>query len=122
MSERSPAELILAHQERLSQVNSMLPDNITALPLLQMAYRGQVQLSPQQMRAAFEALPFGVPKLSAAAITTMDEKSFAAALDRAIERSRQPVPMLNGPKTIEHEELVTSSELKKPFPRSYRRF
>jgi hypothetical protein len=38
-----------------------LPDNITALPLLQMAYRGQVQLTPQQVRAAIEALPFEVP-------------------------------------------------------------
>jgi hypothetical protein len=73
-----------------------VPDNITALPLLQMAYRGQVQLTPQQMRAAIEALPFEVPKLSAAAITTMDEKSFAAALERAIERSRGPV-LSNGP-------------------------
>jgi hypothetical protein len=85
---------------------------------LQMAYRGQVQLTPQQMRAAIEALPFEVPKLSATAIASMDEKSFAAALDRAIERSKSP-PQLNGP--TEHDELVTSSELKKPFPRNYRR-
>src|SRR6516225_7313686 len=83
---------------------TVLPEGITALPLLQMAYRGQVQLTPQQMRAAIEALPFEVPKLSATAITSMDEKSFAAQLDRAIERRKQ-VPMLNGPKTIEHEPL-----------------
>jgi hypothetical protein len=92
-----------------------LPDNITALPLLQMAYRGQVQLTPQQMRAAIGALPFEVPKLSAAAITTMDEKSFAAALDRAIERSKSP-PMLNGP-----VQELPASELKQPMVR-YRRF
>jgi hypothetical protein len=97
-----------------------LPEGITALPLLQMAYRGQVQLTPQQMRAAIGALPFEVPKLSATAITSMDEKSFAAQLDRAIERSKQ-VPMLNGPKTIEHEPLVSSEDLKKPF-QSFRRF
>jgi hypothetical protein len=54
------------------------------------------------------------------AITSMDEKSFAAQLDRAIERSKQ-VPMLNGPKTIEHEPLVSSEDLKKPF-QSFRRF
>jgi hypothetical protein len=53
---------------------------------------------------AIEALPFEVPKLSATAIASMDEKSFAAALDRAIERSKLP-----------------ASELKKPMSR-YRRF
>ena len=79
--------------DRIEQqkVEPVLPEGITALPLLQLAYRGQVQLTPQQMRAAIEALPFEVPKLSATAITTMDEKSFAAALDRCIERSRGPV-------------------------------
>jgi hypothetical protein len=90
--------------------------SIIALPLLQMAYRGQVQLTPQQMRAAIEALPFEVPKLSASAITTMDEKSFAAAVERAIERSRSPVPLLNA-----KVEPLPPSELKKPFPK-YRRF
>jgi hypothetical protein len=92
-----------------------LPEGITALPLLQMAYRGQVRLTPQQMRAAIEALPFEVPKLSAAAITTMDEKSFAAQLDHCIERSHSP-PRLNGP-----VEPLPLEELKQPMSR-YRRF
>jgi hypothetical protein len=95
--------------------DQVIPEGITALPLLQMAYRGQVQLTPQQTRAAIEALPFEVPKLSAAAITTMDEESFAAALDRAIERSRAP-PRLNG-----SAEPLPPSELKQPMTR-YRRF
>jgi hypothetical protein len=98
------------------KVEPDLPEGITALPLLQMAYRGQVQLTPQQMRAAIEALPFEVPKLSAAAITTMDEKSFAAALNRAIERSRSPVPRFNGPSSP-----LPREELKRPMSR-YRRF
>jgi hypothetical protein len=100
----------------------ILPDNITALPLLQMAYRGQVQLTPQQMRAAIESLSYETPKLSATAIATMDGKTFAEALERCLERSKSPPPLLNGPKTIEHEELVTSTEMKRPFPRNYRRF
>jgi hypothetical protein len=95
-----------------------LPDGIKALPLLQMAYRGQVQLTPQQMRAAIEALPFEVPKLSAAAIATIDGQTFAEALDRCIERSRSPVPMLTGP-----VKPLPVEEAKRPFQRtSYRRF
>jgi hypothetical protein len=96
----------------------ILPDNVTALPLLQMAYRGKVQLTPQQMRAAIESLPYETPKLSASAIAMIDGKTFAEQLDRCIERSRSPL-QLNG---NQHEELVPASELKRPFPRNYRRF
>ena len=67
------------------------------------------------MRAAIEALPFEVPKLSATAIATFDGKSFAEALERCIERSKGP-PRLNGP-----VEELPASELKKPMSR-YRRF
>jgi|SRR5262249_42548496 len=69
-----------------------------------------------RLRAAIEAAPYKHPKLSATAIATMDGKSFAEALERAIERSKSP-PMLNAP-TIE---LVDATELKKPMSR-YRRF
>ena len=47
------------------KIEPELPEGITALPLLQMAYRGQVKLSPQQARCAIEALPYETPKLSA---------------------------------------------------------
>jgi hypothetical protein len=42
----------------------------------------------------------------------MSGQSFAEALERAIARSKQPVPLLNGP-----VEELPASELKKPFPR-----
>jgi NADPH:quinone reductase-like Zn-dependent oxidoreductase len=64
-------------------------------------------------------MPYENPKLSGTAIATMDGKTFAEALERAIERSKSP-PLLNAP-TIQHEQLVPASELKKPFPK-YRRF
>jgi hypothetical protein len=80
--------------DRLEQqkVEAVLPEGVAALQLLQMVYRGQVKLSPQQIRAAVEALPFENPKLSATAVTRMDGKSFHDALERAIERSKQPSP------------------------------
>jgi sigma54-dependent transcription regulator len=66
-----------------------------------------------------EMLPYIAPKLSATANVHYDG-SFADQLERAIERSKQPA-LLNGPKTIEHEQLVSANTLKKPF-QSYRRF
>jgi hypothetical protein len=83
---------------------------------LQAIYRDKQQPLNVRVRCAIEALPFEVPKLSATAIATMDGKSFAEALDRCIERSRQPVPLLNGP-----VEPLPASELKKPMS-WYRRF
>jgi len=70
-----------------------LPEGIMALPLLQMAYRGKVRLTPQQARSAIEALPYEVPKLSAVAHGHFDGTSFAAALDRAIARSKAPLAL-----------------------------
>ena len=66
---------------RIIKEPEVLLENI-GLPLLQMAYRGQVQLTPQQMRAAIEALPFEVPKLGVMANVTVDG-SFAERLERA---------------------------------------
>ena len=95
----------------------VLPEGTTAKEALRMVYRGEIVLSPQQMRAAIELLPYENPKLSATAIATMDGQTFAQALERCIERSRGPL-LLNG--TVEE---LPASELKKPFVRSnYRRF
>jgi hypothetical protein len=97
-----------------------LPEGITALPLLQMAYRGKVKLTPQQARCAIEALPYEVPKLSAVAHGHFDGTSFAAQLERAIERSKAPLP-LPAPTVIEHEPIVSAEEMRRPFSR-YRRY
>jgi hypothetical protein len=48
---------------------------------------GALKVSPQQMRAAIESLPYENPKLSAMAVTSMSANDFARALDRCIERS-----------------------------------
>ena len=93
---------------------------IRALGYLQSIYRDAMEATTVRMRAAIECLPFENPKLSATAIATMDGATFAQALDRCLERSSKPPPLLNGYKTIDHEELVSAGEMKKPFA-TYRR-
>jgi hypothetical protein len=88
---------------------------VKALELLQEVYRNEEVALPTRMRAAIECLPFENPKLSATAIATMDGQTFAQALERCIERSRNP-PLLNGP-----VEPLPPEELKRPMSR-YRRF
>jgi hypothetical protein len=84
MSERIVAVL---NQIEVQQQPQTIPEDISALTLLQMIYRGAVKVSPQQMRAAIESLPYENPKLSAVAFASMNERSFATRLERAIERS-----------------------------------
>ena len=101
---------------RIVEEEPTLPKDIGALALLQMAYRKEVELSAQQMRAAIEALPFETPKLTAVAHL---EGGFYEALERAIEkRANRPPPS----KLIEGKavEVQSAEVLKRPFAR--RRF
>jgi hypothetical protein len=59
----------------------------SALDYLQDVYRGRRQADPWRMRAAVAALQFEVPRLGVIATTSINERDFAALLDRAIERS-----------------------------------
>jgi hypothetical protein len=95
--------------------------DITAHEVLKSIYQDPNQPISLRCRAAIKAIEVETPKVSAVAVTTMDERSFAAALDRAIERSKNP-QLLNAPRTIEHEPLVSAAEMNRPFPRPYRRF
>src|SRR6516164_3726916 len=102
-----PENLVVEEDEQLL----VLPEGTTAKEALRMVYRGEIVLSPQQMRAAIESLPYESPKLSAAAIAHFEGKTFAEALERAIERSKGPV-LLNG-----RVEPLPPEELKRPFVR-----
>jgi hypothetical protein len=120
MSERSPAELILAHQQRIDARSEQELLNISAHEYLKSLYQDPNQPPSLRLRAAIKAIEVETPKKLAASIALFDGQTFAEALERCIERSKSP-PLLNPP-TIEHEELVPASELKAPFARHYRRF
>ena len=51
MSERSPAELILAHQKRIDEYNGEEPDGATALELLQSIYRNELAVADANARS-----------------------------------------------------------------------
>jgi hypothetical protein len=59
------------------------------------------------------------PRVSAVTVSHMNGQDFASALERAIQRSKAPLP-LPAP-TIEHEPAVSAEEMKAPFQR-YRRY
>jgi len=80
-----------------------------------------MEAMPARMRAAIESLPYENPKLSAVAHGHFDGTSFAAQLDRAIERSGINSKSLPSPKVIEHEPPVSAEDMKAPFTR-LRRF
>jgi hypothetical protein len=116
-------ELVDLSSRQVVVEDEVIPDDIPLMQLADRVVRGKVQLSQQQMRMLIEMLPYIAPKLSATANVTVDG-SFAQRLERAIERSQGPPPQLNG-KTIEHEpqeheELVSASEMRRPF-QTYRR-
>ena len=91
-NERSPAELILAHQKRIDDVNDDgLGTPRNALEYVQDVYKGRRSIDPWRFRAAVAALPFESPKLSATAIITRED--FATMLERAVERSGQASAM-----------------------------
>jgi hypothetical protein len=87
MSDRSPVELMLAHQQRIDEMNGdREPEPASALEYCQDVYRGRRVADPWRMRAAALALPFESPKLAVS--TNLTSQDFAALLDKAIARSQ----------------------------------
>jgi hypothetical protein len=81
--------------------------------LLQMVYRGEISVTPQQMQAARESIAYEKPKLTAVAHF---EGSFYEALERAIEKraNRPPPSLMIDAKPVEPQ---PAEVLKKPFSR-----
>jgi hypothetical protein len=69
-------------------------DGLNAHQILQLVYRGKLEVTPMQMRALSIAIPFESPKLAVTAHITDD--SIAARLERALARS--------GVNVIEHRD------------------
>ena len=99
----------------------VLPKDIGAHEVLQMVYRGEISITPQQLSAAKEAIAYEKPKLNAVATAELDGNSFAELLDKAIERqecAKLPPPIDVTPVPVEPH---PASELKGPFARLRRR-
>jgi hypothetical protein len=109
----------------LEEEEGVIPDDITMVQLVDGVIRGKYKLGPSQLRVLVAWMPHFAPKLATTTNVTLNYAEALErerlALERCIERSKSP-PLLNPPKTIEHEELVSAEELKKPFQRNYRRF
>jgi hypothetical protein len=71
------------------QQHSVIQKGVTAPELAEMVMRGEVKLSPQQMRAMIELLPFHAPKLSSVAVGYFNGEDFASRLERAVQRSER---------------------------------
>jgi hypothetical protein len=112
--EYSPAELIEERQRRVDEMNGVgvLPKGTTARQFLQMVMRGELEPTHKQFIAAKVLIEYEEPKLSAVAVGHMDGTSFAAQLDRCIERSKAPYV----PRALPALEQHPASELKGNFP------
>src|SRR5262249_49954968 len=89
MTERSPAELILAHQKRLGQVIATEQEPRTALEYLQSIYRNPMEETGKRIRAATEALPHESPRMASVAVGHFTGQDFATRLEKAIDASNR---------------------------------
>jgi hypothetical protein len=107
-------ETILDRMEQQSDNRPALPQDVTAKQLLQMVYRGEIEVSPQQFNAARVCLEYEQPKLTAVAVGHFDGRSFAAQLERCLARSEAA---RNGvlPRAALPPPVQPREEAKKPF-------
>jgi hypothetical protein len=97
-------------EQQQEAMERAIPKDVRALQLLQMEYRGEIELTHNQRRAAIACLQFESPKLGVIATANMSSDDFCAALERAIARSGV------GMKLIEHHPSDGKSDEGKPSP------
>ena len=81
---------LLDQQQIVDEMNGVglqVPPDIEPVEFLMAIYRDPRQPMNRRMKAAIEAAQYRQPKLTAVATTNLNDKDFAALLDRAIERS-----------------------------------
>ena len=88
-----------------------MTDQATPLEFFEAVYLNESLPLNTRLRAATEAAKYRHAQLRAVAISQMEPDSFAAALERCIQRSKQDMPALPTP-TVQHP----PSELKGNFP------
>jgi hypothetical protein len=94
------------------QQTTAIPDHLSYSEIADGVIRGKLKLSRDQMRMLIEYFPYAMPKLTAIASTTLDSQSFAALLDRAIERSRGARLMIEARPVAQEQ---SAEELKGPM-------
>src|SRR6516165_9654332 len=103
----------LEAQQQPSGRFAVLDKRVGAHELLQMVYRGEISITPQQMQAAKESIAYEKPKLTAVAHF---QGSFYEALEQAIEKraNRPPPSLLIEAKPVP---VVSAEVMNKPFVR-----
>src|SRR5215469_2318370 len=100
-----------AEQER-NEPERILTGRATELEFFEAVYLNESLPLGYRLKAAAERAKYTHAQLRAVAMTTMDQHSFAAALERAILRSQQPPP----PAALMPPEQHPADEVKGPFP------
>jgi hypothetical protein len=108
-------DAVLDRIEQQDEQVPTLPRGTTARQFLGMVMRGEIDPPPKQMNAAKVLIEYEEAKLTAVAIGHLDQNSFAAALDRAIARSKAPYVPLALP-SPQH----SPDEVRRPFTRMRR--
>ena len=101
-----PASLVEREEE--PDAIELAPDE-GSVELLQKIYHCSKQPIARRMRAAIEAAPYERPKLAVTAVSSLSGDHFSAMLERAIQRSREPL------KQIEHR--ASDGPVLEPRPR-----
>jgi len=105
-------EDILDRAEQQNQPERILTGRATELEFFEAVYLNESLPLGYRLKAAAERAKYTHAQLRAVAMTTMDQHSFAAALERAILRSQQPPP----PAALMPPEQHPAGEVKGPFP------
>jgi hypothetical protein len=105
-----------AQQQRDDEGSAELelaPDEVS-LDFLQKVYRSSRQPLAVRMRAAAIAIQFESPKLTAVALSNMNNDGFAARLERAFARSREPLKAIE----LKPNETADPVQWSGPMPRA----